>query len=138
MDTINTDHLIWISTVDTFDVCLILFFNITTGFLPARVLSWKCAQNFKFPVFWLAVRFSTDTNFKIKKKRSSVGLDINNFKVFIYVLHISPSYNRIFYVMFWWIVPIWDGLRERLLASTASFTIPSSIRTPRYQAYISF
>ena len=58
-DTLNTDRLIWISAVATFDFYLSWCFfplsmNIPSGYWTMRVLSLNGAQNFKFPGFWLA------------------------------------------------------------------------------------
>ena len=58
-DTLNTDRLIWISAVATFDFYLSWCFfplsmDIPSGYWKMRVLSLNGAQNFKFPGFWLA------------------------------------------------------------------------------------
>ena len=62
LDTLNSDRLISISNVDTFNFLLNLLFslilNIPTTFRPMIVISLNGAQNFKFPGFWLAVRDS--------------------------------------------------------------------------------
>ena len=55
LDTLNSDHLISISNVDTFNFLLNLLFSliliIPTTFRPMIVISLNGAQNFKFPGF---------------------------------------------------------------------------------------
>ena len=75
LDTLNTDCLIWISTVNSFDFCFIrsfpLFLDFPTGLRPIRALSLNGVQSLKLTGFCI----DTTQNFRI-------DLDIHNSKVF--------------------------------------------------------
>ena len=114
LDILNTDCWIWISTLDTFDFCLIRFFSSFRISLPDSD-QWEFAQNgcsgfCRCHSDWLDFRHFPGYKLKIKnililqkEEMRNWSIYINNSKVFSsgYLINITTVYSELWQLRTW-------------------------------------